>query len=65
MTKMMALTERARSIPVRSPLYMRFSLPTQKEIIFAEKVVREIDEEEGAWNRRVYRRRQDDRYRIL
>ena len=30
--------------------------PTQKDIIFAEKVVREIDDKESTGNRCIYRR---------
>lgn len=39
--------------------------PSQKDIIFAEKVVKEIDDKKAKRNRCIYRRRQDDRYRIL
>ena len=39
--------------------------PTQKDIIFAEKVVKEIDEKEGSGYRRIYCRWQNDRHCIL
>lgn len=65
MIKMMGFDGKSLVNPRQIAIVHEIFTPTQKEIIFAEKVVREIDEKKAQGNRRVYRRRQDDRYRIL
>ena len=65
MIKLMGFDGKSLVNPRQIAVVHKVFTPAEKEIVFAEKVVREIDDKKAKGHRCIYRGWKDDRHRLL